>query len=84
MSLAGGKPGRYAFAWEIHRGPDGEVDWYGLGGAANGAHASVRYYPRLDIAIAGAINYNFFLTDKQPAFFRAIREEIPALYGAAQ
>jgi CubicO group peptidase (beta-lactamase class C family) len=81
-TLADGQRGRFAFAWEVHRGSDGEVDWYGLGGAANGAHASVRYYPKLDIAIAGAINYNFFLTEKQPAFFRAIRQEIPALYGA--
>lgn len=81
--LADGEPGAHAFAWEVHRDAAGDVDWYGLGGAANGAHASVRYYPRLRMAVAGAINYNFFLTERRPAFFRAIREEIPAIYAEA-
>ena len=82
-TLADGKPGKHAFAWEVHRDEEGNVDWYGLGGAANGAHASVRYYPRLRMAVAGAINYNFFLTERRPAFFRVIREEIPAIYAKA-
>lgn len=80
--LANGENGQFSFAWQVERGADGEVEWYGLGGAANGAHASVRYYPRLRMAVAGAINYNFYLTEQRPAFFRAIREDIPAIYGA--
>jgi serine beta-lactamase-like protein LACTB, mitochondrial len=81
-TLANGEQGQFAFAWQVERDANGEVAWYGLGGAANGAHASVRYYPRLRMAVAGAINYNFYLTERRPAFFRAVREEIPAIYGA--
>lgn len=83
-ALPNGERGQFAFAWQMERDANGEVEWYGLGGAANGAHASVRYYPHLRMAVAGAINYNFYLTERRPAFFRAIREEIPAIYGASR
>lgn len=80
-SLADGTA-RFAFGWEVRKDAAGNVVWYGSGGAANGAHASVRYYPSQRMAVAGAINYNFWLTGRRPAFFRAIRDEIPAVYGA--
>lgn len=68
------------FGWEVKLDENGEVEWYGHGGVTNGAHASVRYYPKSNMVVAGIINYNFWLTDRYPQFFQAIREDIPALF----
>ena len=70
----------YTFGWQIEKDEDGSVEWYGHGGQINGAYASVRYYPELNMAIAGMTNYNYWLTSKRPEFFAVIREEFPGLF----
>lgn len=74
------------FGWEVSYNEQGEIDWYGHGGVTNGAHASVRYYPALKMAVAGIVNYNYLLSDRYPDFFEVTREELPALFshGAAR
>ena len=69
-----------SYAWEISRDENGDIEWYGHGGTTNGAYASIRYYPRTKVIVTGIANYNYWLTDKRPQFFDAVRQQIPELF----
>ena len=68
------------FGWDVHRGPDGEIEWIGHGGTINGAYASLRHYPSFRMTVAAIANYDFVLTRRRAAFFDAVRVQLPTLF----
>lgn len=68
----------YSFGWELRQNSNGEITSYGHNGETNGAYALIRYFPEDDMAIAGIANYN--ILGREPYFFKAISEELPALF----
>jgi len=70
----------YGFGWQVARTQPPQ--WIGHGGTINGAYASVRHYPCTNITIAAIANYDFVLTRRRPAFFTAVREELPTIFAA--
>ncbi len=68
----------YSFGWELRKNSDGDIVSFGHNGETNGAYALIRYFPEDDIAIAGIANYN--ILGSEPYFFKAIAEELPALF----
>ena len=71
-----------SLGWELMQDENGQVEWYGHGGTTNGAYASLRYYPKSNLIVAGISNYNFWLTDRTPRFFTVIRKQLPDLFQA--
>jgi CubicO group peptidase (beta-lactamase class C family) len=80
---AAGTRSRYGFGWEVEQRPGQDsVAWVGHGGTINGAYASLRFYPDLDMSVAAIANYDLLFTSKRAAFFDAVRVAIPALFSA--
>ncbi|MGZ8407069.1 MAG: serine hydrolase domain-containing protein [Caulobacteraceae bacterium] len=77
-----GKAVPYSFGWQVVRGVDGAVAYYGHGGETNGANAVVRYYPADGLVVAAIINANSM--GGRPYFFEAVTERIPALFRSAR
>lgn len=68
----------YSFGWELRKNSDGGIVSYGHNGETNGAYALIRYFPEDDMAIAAIANYN--ILGREPYFFKAMSEELPALF----
>jgi CubicO group peptidase (beta-lactamase class C family) len=82
VSTGDGKSTGYGFGWQRGLNDDGKVAWYGHGGQTNGAYASVRYYPASRVTVVGMTSYNLWLTSRRAAFFDAVRNQLPTLFGA--
>ena len=63
----------YGYGWQIAQDEDGSTRWIGHGGTINGAYASLRYYPRYDMVVAGIANYDWLMTNERAAFFEFFR-----------
>ncbi|MHA7873377.1 MAG: serine hydrolase domain-containing protein, partial [Hyphococcus sp.] len=68
------------FGWRANADGDGSIAYYSHGGATNGAYAVVHYYPRDKTAIVAIANYNVWMTDRPPAFFDLMTEDLPHLF----
>ena len=80
IRLNDGETVSWGLGWDMELDDNGEVLWYGHGGATNGAHASLRYYPASRTAIAGIITYNYWLTDRRPGFFEFVESDLAELF----
>ncbi len=76
-ALADGTSAPYGFGWEIVE--DGGTVYFRHGGETNGGYAHVAFWPARDLIVAGVANYNVFPTETEPAFFRLVTEQLPAL-----
>ncbi|MEO1252046.1 MAG: serine hydrolase domain-containing protein [Pseudomonadota bacterium] len=75
--LNNGEPIDYSFGWQVYKDAAGAIKAYGHNGETNGGYAVLRVFPDAGLVVAGIANYNAI--GFEPAFFKAIEDELPVL-----